>query len=379
MRPIEHFRSPPDQREDTEGKGAVSVRLPRARHEYLLREVELRGSLRSAEAAERLGVSEVTIRRDIMALDRAGKLARVHGGAIALGTSRGPEAARVLIGVVVPSTATHFPQFVRGMESLAPAVRARLVLGVSHYRPEVEKSQVARMIALGAAGIAIAPTTRGREPADLAAWACGIPVPVVLVERRIDGMTRLSELDLARTDLTHGAVVAVEHLAALGHDRIALAVYDRTPTAPYVREGYRQAVDRLGLRAAPSASLPKGEDDPAELELALGRLLDECVRTGVRAVIVHTDHHAARLVEAALDRGLRVPHDLAVVAYDDENAELAAVPLTAVTPPRWELGREALRLLVDRIAEQDEDRRPPRHVDLLPRLTVRESCGGVPR
>ena len=67
------------------------------------------------------------------------------------------------------------------------------------------------------------------------------------------------------------------------------------------------------------------------------------------------------------------------MAYDDENAELAAVPLTAVTPPRWELGREALRLLVDRIAEQDEDRRPPRHVDLLPRLTVRESCGGAPR
>jgi DNA-binding LacI/PurR family transcriptional regulator len=358
----------------------VSVRLPTARHEYLLREVELRGSLRSADVAERLGVSEVTIRRDIMALDRAGKLARVHGGAIALRSARGPQAERVLIGVVLPSASTHFPQFVRGMESLAPAVRARLVLGVSHYRPEVEESQVARMIALGAAGIAIAPTTRGRAPADLAAWASAIPVPVVLVERRIDGMTRLSELDLARTDLTHGAVVAVEHLAGLGHDRIALAVYDRTPTAPYVREGYRQAVERLGLRAAPTASLPKGEDDPAELEHAVGRLLDECVRAGVRAVIVHTDHHAARFVEAALDRGMRVPDDLAIVAYDDENAELAAVPLTAVTPPRWELGREALRLLVDRIAEQDGDqegdRRPPRHVDLLPRLTIRDSCGG---
>jgi DNA-binding LacI/PurR family transcriptional regulator len=156
-------------------------------------------------------------------------------------------------------------------------------------------------------------------------------------------------------------------------------VYDRTPTAPYVREGYRQAVERLGLEAAPSASLPKGEDDPAELELAVGRMLDECARAGVRAVLVHTDHHAARFVEAALDRGLRVPEDLAIVAYDDENAELAAVPLTAVTPPRWELGREALRLLVDRMAERDEDRRPPRHVDLLPRLTVRESCGGAPR
>ncbi len=104
---------------------------------------------------------------------------------------------------------------------------------------------------------------------------------------------------------------------------------------------------------------------------------------------MHTDDHAARLVETALDRGLRVPDDLAVVAYDDENAELAAVPLTTVTTPRRELGREALQLLVDRIAhdtgERDTDvrdggeHRPPRHIELLPRLTVRASCGAAPR
>jgi predicted ArsR family transcriptional regulator len=44
------------------------MHLPRARHEYLLREVELRGNVRSADAAVHLGVSEVTIRRDIVDL-----------------------------------------------------------------------------------------------------------------------------------------------------------------------------------------------------------------------------------------------------------------------------------------------------------------------
>jgi DNA-binding LacI/PurR family transcriptional regulator len=351
------------------------MHLPRARHEYLLREVELRGSVRSADAAVHLGVSEVTVRRDIIELERAGKLARVHGGAIALGSARGPQAARALVGLVVPSTTAHFPSVVRGMEALAPALRVRLVLGVSHYRPDVEAAQVERLVALGVSGLAIAPTTRDRTPEDLAAWLRSIPVPVVLVERRIDGFTSLSELDLTRTDHVHGAVLAVEHLHRLGHRRIALGVYDRTPTARHVREGFRTAVARLGLEAGPDASLAKGEDDPVLLSRELEDFLDRCTETGTHAVLVHTDDHAARLVEAALDRGLRVPDDLAVVAYDDENAELAVVPLTTVTPPRRELGREALRLLVDRITESGTERRPPRHVELLPRLTVRASCG----
>ncbi|MBL0888669.1 DeoR/GlpR family transcriptional regulator [Myceligenerans sp. I2] len=352
------------------------MHLPRARHEYLLREIELRGSVHSADVASRFGVSEVTIRRDIIALETAGKLARVHGGAIALASSRGPQAARAPVGVIVPSTSMHFPEFVRGMEALAPALRVRLVLGVSHYRPDVETAQVERMVALGVGGIVIAPTTRGCTPEELARRLRSIPVPVVLAERRIDHPSSISELDLARTDLAHGAVIAVEHLHGLGHRRIGLGVYDRTPTAPHVREGYARAATRLGLEPGPVMALSKGEDDPDRLSRELGELLDRCAQSGTRAVLVHTDDHAARLVESLLDRGLKVPGDLAVVAYDDENADLAAVPLTTITPPRRELGREALRLLVDRITEGDEDRRPPRHVELLPRLTVRDSCGG---
>ncbi|WP_277207455.1 LacI family DNA-binding transcriptional regulator [Isoptericola croceus] len=351
------------------------MHLPRARHEYLLREVELRGSVRSADVAAHLGVSDVTVRRDIIELERAGRLARVHGGAIALTATRGPQAAQALTGLVVPSTTAHFPDVVRGMEALAPALRVRLVLGVSHYRPDVEAAQVDRLVALGVAGLAIAPTTHGRTSEELAGWLRSIPVPVVLVERRIDGTTSLSELDLVRTDHAHGAVLAVEHLHALGHRRVALAVYDRTPTARHVRDGFATAVDRLGLEAGPEASLSKGDDDPAVLRTELEAFLDACVATGTRAAFVHTDDHAARLLEAALDRGLTVPDDFAVVAYDDENAELAMVPLTTVTPPRRELGREALRLLVDRLTEDGGERRPPRHVELLPRLTVRESCG----
>ena len=255
----------------------------------------------------------------------------------------------------------------------------RLVLGVSHYRPEVEAAQVERLVDLGAQGVVVAPTTHDRSPEELAAWLRSVPVPVVVAERRVGGLTALSELDQVRTDHAHGAVLAVEHLAGLGHRRVGLAVDDRTPTAPHVREGFAAALARLGVAGGPDVSLPAPEGDPAGLGRALAAFLDRCRQTGTRAVLVHTDDHAARLVEAALDRGLRVPEDLAVVAYDDENAGLAVVPLTAVTPPRRELGREALRLLVARVVGEDVEEPgasgAPRYVALLPRLTVRGSCG----
>jgi DNA-binding LacI/PurR family transcriptional regulator len=74
---------------------------------------------------------------------------------------------------------------------------------------------------------------------------------------------------------------------------------------------------------------------------------------------------------------VRVPDDLALVTYDDEVAALAETPLTAVAPPKREVGRGAAELLVERLGMAGDE--PRRHVELLPRLRVRASCGAAPR
>lgn len=346
--------------------------LPRARHGHLLRQLELHGSVSAAQVADELGVAQVTIRRDILELEKAGLLAKVHGGAIRLATVAAPQSARTNVGVVVPSSVGHFPVIVKGMDAVSHAMRARLILATSQYRPDLERRQAERLVELGVDGIILAPTLRGRSESELLDWVRTLPVPVVFLERRLRS-TALAAFDSARTDHAGGAVLAVEHLAALGHDRVALALFDRTPTAPLIREGHARAAASLGLQPAPEIALPKGDED--DLDVALAALLDECVATGTRAVLVHTDVHAARLVELAADLGIRVPEDLAVVAYDDDTAALALVPLTAVTAPGRDLGQQALRILMDRIAEDAGERSAPRHLTMLPGLTVRASCG----
>jgi DNA-binding LacI/PurR family transcriptional regulator len=94
-------------------------------------------------------------------------------------------------------------------------------------------------------------------------------------------------------------------------------------------------------------------------------VLQECGRTGTTAVIAHTDFHATRLVEVADSMGVAVPEDLAVIAYDDELAESAHVPLTAVTAPRLKVGRTALALMLERL-DPTSSVAAIRHVELLP-------------
>lgn len=355
-----------------------SRRLPRARHEHILREIELRRSVRAAQLAEQLGVTEVTIRRDIIELERAGRLVRVHGGAISITAPERPRAARALVGLILPGSASHFPDVVRGAEAASPTLRARVVLASSNYAIETERRHIRRLVELGVEGLVLAPTLRERPLEALAADIAAVPVPVVLLERRLEGSSALAHYDWVRTDHARGAELAVEHLAELGHNGVGLALLDRTPTAPSIREGHARAIEALGLVSAPVTSLPKGEGAPGAVDEALAGFLDECLAAGIRAALVHTDVDAARLLEIAIDRGLSVPEEFSIVAYDDDIAQLAIVPLTAVSPPGRELGRLAMATLFERVRADDPAALAPRHIGLVPRLTVRRSTAPSP-
>jgi LacI family transcriptional regulator len=84
------------------------------------------------------------------------------------------------------------------------------------------------------------------------------------------------------------------------------------------------------------------------------------------------DMMALGLLQAMAAHGLRVPDDLAIVGYDDiDFAAAAAVPLSSVRQPRELLGRTAVDLLLDEVA--DPGRHRHRQVIFQPDLVVRES------
>jgi len=77
-------------------------------------------------------------------------------------------------------------------------------------------------------------------------------------------------------------------------------------------------------------------------------------------------------LRAAYERGLRIPDDIALVAFDEMNwMSLVRPKLTVVAQPTYEMGRTAAELLLNRI---EDGNRPLQKIVLKPTIFIRQSC-----
>ncbi|MFB8239963.1 LacI family DNA-binding transcriptional regulator [Kitasatospora purpeofusca] len=365
--------------------------LPAQRRENVLRELRDHGTLRVADIARALGVSPMTVRRDVAQMAEEGVIERVHGGirlprrtnraaAAAPTAAEDTEAApvegaveRPAVGMVVPSLDYYWPQIIRGARDAAPDAGVRIVLRGSSYEDvdDVRRQVTWLLETAGIRGLLIAPPTVGEAADELVSWLAGLPVPVTLVERTATVGPFAEHVESVATDHAFGAALAVRHLAAEGHRRIGLLASATSPTTPAVRRGWQETTAALGLDAdgTPEAITP--DHRSADWHEALDGFLDAALAGGTTAVLVHSDREAISLLARCQERGIEVPADLAVVAYDDEVAGLSEPALTAVRPAKPTLGRTAVRLLAERMREGAD--RPVHRVVISPQLVIRDS------
>ncbi|QFZ18209.1 substrate-binding domain-containing protein [Saccharothrix syringae] len=355
------------------------MRLAAQRRELILAAVREHGVVRVADLVDRLGVTAVTVRRDVTALADRGLVARVHGG-ITMPRHGEPPVGRsapghTLIGMVAPSDEYYWPAVIQGAQAAAAGGGGRLALRTSCYHAAEDRRQVVKLLDRGVQALLVAPSTDGPAGLELLRWLGGLPVPVVLIERVPPPELPAIGLDAAVTDHALGAGLAVRHLATLGHRGVGLVLSRPSPHGAAIRAGWAAAVASLDLRQAPVVEVPPY--GAAGWAAACDEVLDGCARSGVRALLVHADREAIGLVERARDRGVGVPAELAVVSYDDEVAAASDPPLTAVRPRKHRLGALAAQLALARVADPLD--RPVHRVALWPSLTVRESCGAPRR
>ncbi|MGW2115182.1 substrate-binding domain-containing protein [Streptomyces zhihengii] len=365
------------------------------RHEQLLSELKASGGLKVVDLAARLGVSRATVRRDLLDLETSGRLRRVRGGAVLTSTASGTPVGGTLdrpgakpavvsrhrgaertLGLLVPSATYYYPRVVAGAQGVASERDARVVISLSDYARADESERIEELRGSGASGLLVAsPTGHDLSPEALGRLeATGLPF--VLMERQPSDP--FASCEFVATDHRQGAFAAVRHLVALGHGKVALFT-NGSPTAALVRAGYEAAVRELGLVAdAPVHDSGRPATGSAETAGHYDAFIEECLTGGARAALVLSDHDAIEVMRRLRLRGLRVPEDLALIAYDDEIASLADVPLTAVAPPKRALGEHAARLLLDRIDSPEPVNVPIRQLFLQPRLVVRSSCGAAP-
>ncbi|MET9375246.1 substrate-binding domain-containing protein [Streptomyces sp. NPDC002992] len=326
--------------------------------------------------ATETGLSVTTVRRAYEDLVALGLVERRQGaGTFAAQRPDGDGAAagdRRVVGVLVPDTTFYYPRVLQGIERELAAAGARLVLACSHYDPDEEDAALRRLLSSGVHGLLLVPslhtaTDPGRRADDLLA----LPVPAVLVERRLAAYGPGDPTEHVCTDHEGGAYDAVRHLRALGHERLALLVRTEAPTTAPIESGFARAVADLGLAEPLRVRDERDGWNPGRADRAIAELRTARVTAG----LCFGDREAALVLAAARRAGLRVPEDLALISYDNEFADVAETPLTAVSPPKFQVGRLAAQILLRRLA--DGDASPLHQVRLRPRLVVRASCGAA--
>ncbi|MEU7583197.1 LacI family DNA-binding transcriptional regulator [Streptomyces sp. NPDC041068] len=279
------------------------------------------------------------------------------------------------LGLVVPDAANpFFAELARALEDHAWAAGYTLLVGNSVDDAGREAGYLRTFLDRRVDGLVLIPS-RGDRPwrAELARSG----VARLVLDRELDGVAASHVL----ADNLGGARDATLHLLAHGRRRIGCVAGPEGihPTVDRVA-GWRSALAEAGLAAGTGAD---GGGNGAAAPLLHGSFdrLDG-YRSGlallsrdhrVDALFVTCDTQAAGVIRAASELGIRVPDDLALVAFDGIAAAAYTTPaLSTMRQPFEELGRTAVRRLLAHI--RDPDLAPTR--DALPvTLLARGSCG----
>lgn len=191
-------------------------------------------------------------------------------------------------------------------------------------------------------------------------------IPVVLAHAGIR-----EDCDCVTVDNERGAADCVEHLAQLGHRQIAYVNNTDPEFSPVAAEarllGYIKGMARAKL------TCPEGYEHYMETGERIEALYGN--GDGPTALVCFDDIAAARSLECLRERNLRVPEDVSIIGFNDsETARAAHPPLSSVSLPLKDVGTQAARMLLERIASPG---RPARQFKLEETLVVRGSTGPV--
>ena len=276
------------------------------------------------------------------------------------------------IGVLLP-TITYDPlmleigsndqntKIINGIRQGLQAQDYFILLGSLAATGENELQQIMAMNARRVDGLIMLPHRSGE---DYSPEAHGANTPIVFVDRNIDGEYG----DIVMSDNYTGAYDAVNVLIQKGHKKIGIVTIDLEVSTLHDRiRAYKNALKDAGIEIDEGRIL-SGNYNLESYPQAFGRYIEQSDAT---AIFLANNPYAAWALKYINDKGIKVPKDLAFIAFDDfDYMENTSPTLSAVRQPFWDMGLKAAELLLDRIQNK---KKPYETVYLPTQLILRES------
>lgn len=262
------------------------------------------------------------------------------------------------LGVIVPDLSNpFFAGVVRGVQARARAADYAVFLADSDEQGG-EEMELVEAMAAQVDGLILCSSRQSRAQLDR---VLGV-APLVFVNRVVPGRPAVI------LDAAGGMRQAIDHLAGLGHRRVA---YLGGPAVSWSDQDRRRGLRHAAHHGIEIVELgphgPTFEDGSHGADLALD--------SRVTAIVAYNDLMALGVLSRLADRGVEVPGEMSVVGFDDiAMAAMVTPALTTVAMPAERAGRAAVDLFLDRLSGASEDLRR----DLQTTLTIRASTTSVP-
>ena len=272
-----------------------------------------------------------------------------------------------LVGLVVPDLLHPF--FAEIAKSVSDVLRKNgyyLIISSSEEEPDLEEQEINQLLARRLDTLIIASC---RSTVDLFFRIEKQKMPYVLIDRSLPGLSA----NFVGVDDEAVGMLATRHLIAVGCKRIA---HIRGPqTSPGIRrvEGYKRALAQGGLKVVDNYIIAERKGDVETRQHgadAMGQLLS--LKPRPDGVFCFNDPLAMGAMNYALDQGLRIPEDIAVIGcgnlhYDDS----LRVPLSSIDQHSRRIGEEAARIALAILKSKMPPK--PETVVLQPELIIRGS------
>ena len=298
-----------------------------------------------------------TRERVLSAADQLGYVANLQARSLAGGRSN-------IIGILVPTIdSSYITEIVGGIDDELAKVNYNLMLYTTHRHVGKESEYVSAITQGMTDGmllvLPLAPSSYLNALSER-----GFPYVV------IDQNDPTGEGSVVDATNRLGAYEAIEYLINLGHRRIGFITGLLEVRSTHERiEGYKAALTDHQI-PVDETYVVLGNFWEQEGYQATQKLLQHPQPPA--AIFASNDLSAFGAMAAVRDNGLSIPEDVSIVGFDDlPQAAYVHPKLTTVRQPLEQMGRTAVRLLMEKLDHPD---RYPKHVTLATELILRESC-----
>ncbi len=326
------------------------------------------------DVARMAGISKATVSRSIHAphlvrpetRERIMKVIETNGyvyDALAGDLSRQQTS---VLGLVIPTIRSSiFAMSTIGIQEAAQAEGFAVLIANSGYDPAPQAEMIRLLQRRRVAGLILTGLEPPVRPVLQEVTDRGVPCVVTWQSAAEENVSSVG------FDNFKAAHQATEYLLSLKHRRIGLICGPKKQVSRVQQrhDGYRQALEDRGLLFDPLLVVER-EYSLMEGKEAMRRLLS--LPEPPTAVFAASDVLAMGALAGAREQGVRVPEDVSLVGYDDiDFAAYCNPPLTTVRVPAYEMGRLAVKVLVNLIRGREIS--PQRYL-LDTDLIVRASC-----